>query len=427
MEYLVERLRDLFAMYGSCAFLHKTLIIALVAFTPFMAVGQALAADNRVSALSPMSAAANPSEAIVEVLSQDVQKMLGLRIATDATGNVRIIKVLKDSRAAEAGLHEGDTLKAASLIGGSVRVSIDSGNGQVKTFDLLYNSLQPELPKLAPVQSEAPIKPFTLSAEKLEMAGNAQNNSVPLRLERPQVDTTAPVMQLKADRFSLAAQQNAPLLANVTEAARAISRFDLELVIDRSGSMHRTDCPGGMARWAWCGTQANALGIALEPYIARGINVSLFAGDFVVFTNCRSDAIRDIFERQQLQKLTRLSQPLAYFLNTYLNGRTPGSKPLLIAVITDGAPFPVEEGPLAIQTIVDATRRMSNPREITIVIFQVGNDSAGSAFLMPLRDAVMKKGAAFDIVRCVPFQRLQQVGLAGALAEAIQNYEAQGR
>lgn len=204
---------------------------------------------------------------------------------------------------------------------------------------------------------------------------------------------------------------------------RLLSGYDIELIVDSSLSMRKTDCPNGLSRWSWCGIQAEELGKKLTPYVPKGLTITAFASNFNVYRNSTPANIADLFNHPNFRGGTRLAEPLDHRLNEFFERQKAGSKPLLIAVITDGVPHPQEEPDMVIDALINASNRMKNNREITVVFFQIGGrDRFGREFLNFLDHSLVKNGARFDFVKTVTFEHLVQVGLSEALIESIEDF-----
>jgi hypothetical protein len=208
-----------------------------------------------------------------------------------------------------------------------------------------------------------------------------------------------------------------------TLSVQLLSNFDLELIVDSSLSMRRTDCPNFLSRWEWCGLQTKELSRALVPYVPKGFTLTSFASEYHVYPNSSPSRINDLFENPAFMWGTKLAEPLQDRLANFFARRQTGSKPMLIAVITDGVPSPRYEPMLVVQTLVNATKRMRDASEVTVVFFQIGgSDEKGRRFLSELDYNLVKYGARFDIVRTVSFEHLQKVGLAQALVQNVQDF-----
>lgn len=208
-----------------------------------------------------------------------------------------------------------------------------------------------------------------------------------------------------------------------TLSVQLLSNFDLELIVDSSLSMRRTDCPNFLSRWDWCGLQTKELSRALAPYVPKGFTLTSFASEYNVYPNSSPSRINDLFENPTFMWGTKLAEPLQDRLANFFDRRRTGTKPMLIAVITDGVPSPRYEPMLVVQTLVNATKRMHDASEVTVVFFQIGgSDEKGRRFLSELDYNLVKYGARFDIVRTVSFEHLQKVGLSQALVQNVQDF-----
>ena len=384
---------------------------------------------KRLVAQSGQQPQQSAGQSFIDIFTQPVQARLGLRVAADAAGIVHVVKVKDGSPAAQAGLKASDEIKDARRVGHQVVVIyLRDGKSNAATLDEQAADMVPQLPVLdsAYQPPSQPGQPFTLGVQKIGSAVEADENPGTLRLLRPmtaQIDH--PVINLNAKQLAAFANYpaHAPLSGNLQERVRVIAKYSIELFVDQSGSMHFTDCPNRVSRWAWCGMQAEDMATRLTPFVPQGLNITTFAGTYSVYENALPQTIAQIFKTGKLQLYTRPAEPLNDRISKYLAARKPGCKPLLIAIITDGAPTPPPAAENTIKAIVSATQNMTYPGEITIVIFRIGNQSDGLVFLRGLPQALQAQGARYNIVRIVDFNRLIQIGLAEALVEAIEGYE----
>lgn len=202
---------------------------------------------------------------------------------------------------------------------------------------------------------------------------------------------------------------------------KLLSNFDVEVIIDSSMSMGKRDCPGGLSRWQWCGEQARGLADGLSAYVPGGLTLTTFASGFDVFEGATASDVARVFQTGGLSRGTRLSQPLKDRLDKHFARRSAtGRKPVLLAVITDGVPVPRTEPRLVADVLVDATRKMKGPGDVTVVFLQVGASSfKGRRFLGFLDDQLVNYGAKYDCVTTIEFEELQRVGLSQSLVAAL--------
>jgi hypothetical protein len=115
------------------------------------------------------------------------------------------------------------------------------------------------------------------------------------------------------------------------------------------------DCPGGYTRWNWCGVQATELARAVAPFEVGGLTITIFNNLFQVHRHAAAQDLVSLFVYPNFHFGTRLAEPLHDRLNEYFSSRNAHSKPLLIAVITDGVPVPKQVKPaMVIQDLVRA-------------------------------------------------------------------------
>lgn len=297
------------------------------------------------------------------------------------------------------------------------------------------SAFSPNLPSNLPADG----RPFTLGVEHKyivpdSLIGSVEGNSVdPLRAQSGIFDK--PVTSMFALQDSRSALNGAVLKDGFsgksqipTMSVQLLTNFDLELIVDSSLSMRRRDCPNFLSRWDWCGMQTKELSRSLAPFLPSGLTLTEFASEYQVYPNSSPSRINDLFENPDFMWGTRLAEPLQDRLDKFFARRRPGSKPMLIAVITDGVPSPKYEPRLVVQTLVNATKRMRDVGEVTVVFFQIGgSDEKGRRFLSELDYNLVKYGARFDIVRTVSFEYLQKVGLSQALVQTVQSFAVQSK
>jgi hypothetical protein len=277
-----------------------------------------------------------------------------------------------------------------------------------------------------------PAKPFTLNAEQFDMqtdqnklnASADKTGNKPFTLDAQQqggkllgetgakTDRLPRPLSTDTGRFNLQAQNT-----------RLLSQYNVELLVDRSMSMHRPDCPGGMSRWFWCGQQAADLAKSLDPLVPSGMTIVPFATQYFVFEHASARHISTLFNSVGLQFGTRLYEPLTERLDNYFAHCTPSTKPLLLVVITDGVPVPRFEPTMVKNELIEASRRMTSPTQVTVIFCQIGGDDRyGQRYLTDLDQNLVSQGARYHFVHTIQFTDLQTVGLGTALAYTIRHY-----
>jgi hypothetical protein len=272
----------------------------------------------------------------------------------------------------------------------------------------------------APLQGHASEAPKT-APQRMQMQ-NASPDRAPFRLNADQGQ-----FNLNVDKSAMFnGIQNSPLKGNVS--VQLLSQYDVELIVDESNSMRRRDCPGGLSRWEWCGMQARNLSNLLAPFVPRGLTLSTFASGYNVYENSKPNDIVELFDQPFFSGGTRLSRPLRDRLTSYFRNRRPGSKPVIIGVITDGVPVPRTEPRMVAETLIAATQHMQSPHEVTVVFFQIGGtDFRGRHFLEQMDNRLVDYGAKYDFVKTVTFEQLQADGLAGSMVKSIQDFASRNQ
>ncbi|EGC32485.1 hypothetical protein DICPUDRAFT_98865 [Dictyostelium purpureum] len=182
--------------------------------------------------------------------------------------------------------------------------------------------------------------------------------------------------------------------------ARSRYARDYTLIIDKSGSM---------AGPLW--KQAEGAVAKIAPFAcgADPDGISLYFFSSPSPRHPKYDNIRDgnmvmgLFARERPNGTTDLYGVLNQAINDHF---AKGNKPETILVITDGIPNSESD---VINLIVNTTKRISSPEDLSISFIQIGHDKAASKFLKKLDDDLKKKGARYDIVDCVTADEMRHL------------------
>lgn len=254
---------------------------------------------------------------------------------------------------------------------------------------------------------------------------NAGIGNQGFQLQAPQYEKNKP---LKTGTTTFA-----PLVGGITQVeVQRLEQHDVVLIIDRSYSMGKMDCPpvgrmGGpfglpISRWDWCAAQTQGLASVTGTY-NRGVKLMMFSRGFETFPDVTLQQVPSLFQKYQpnQQQGTDMVDPLRAVLGDYLRRRSAGKnpRPLAVAVIFDGLARK-DSLPILGDAIVDVTKYMKNPDEIQITIFIVGNRGPRALErIYDMQRSLRRNGARYNILKIVPFNQVQQVGLAKALAETL--------
>jgi hypothetical protein len=217
-------------------------------------------------------------------------------------------------------------------------------------------------------------------------------------------------------------QKPAPIL-EVNEALKnknkdKLQNYDVEVIIDISGSMSQIDGTGNLSKFEWCRDQVRTLAEKLSKY-NRTVTVTVFHDDYKTFENCDPSKILEVFSETKPSGWTDLVDPLEARMNVGLYGHPPGGRPLLIAIMHDGLPNRPTDTLAVDRAIVAFTNRLQSPNQVRLTFLQIGDTYDGRDFCKNLDDNLVNEGAQFDIVDTKTFAELKQIGLTKAIVDAL--------
>ena len=202
-----------------------------------------------------------------------------------------------------------------------------------------------------------------------------------------------------------------------------LKAYDVIVFIDASHSMAIADC-GGQSRWQWCKAQTMALSNVLKlQQVPLGDHLKMvaFSDNFKVYPDVNWDSVSRFFECNKPSGNTDMNRAIKSELGQYFAARkalnSGGTlRPLLIAMITDGLP----DRPLALkETIIEATKQMTDSDEIAITFLQVGTDLKATNYLQELDECLVARKAVHDIVKSKTFAQINRSGLVSALLQCV--------
>jgi uncharacterized protein YegL len=206
----------------------------------------------------------------------------------------------------------------------------------------------------------------------------------------------------------------APAPAQTSGSTFDLSRIDVAILVDTSGTMSESDAyPNSpLTRLAAVGESAFALAKEMEQHDPDGLTVVRFAGKVRLFDGQTSAKIKQLFQEIRPMGSTNTKEAIETVANLLL----PKQKAAIAAgqphnsicaiVFTDGEPD--DKVGLA-QAIVNITKQLSDRSEFGILFVQVGNDADASAYLEKLNNHLTEYGAAHDIVACCKLTDLEDM------------------
>jgi Mg-chelatase subunit ChlD len=235
-----------------------------------------------------------------------------------------------------------------------------------------------------------------------------------------QASADTPATKLNAGATTATANTSATTLTGDTdkeptaEAWKKLKKYDIVMVIDKSGSMSEPIDETGLSKWDWLKGQISNFATQSAENTGRKFTIVPFSSDFSEKHDCTPADVVQTFTSNQPGGGTDLASPLEHVFNQYWGG--PRTNPLLVVVLTDGMPSSPE---LVEKSIIAATTRMLKPDQVKVVFFLIGNDAGGAALIRILDVGLQSEGARFDIVDSTSFAHLQGAGLKTALLETF--------
>jgi len=202
---------------------------------------------------------------------------------------------------------------------------------------------------------------------------------------------------------------------------RDLSKFELYLIIDRSGSMDEAVKKGTkLSRWEMMQESAISAIKKMCEFDSSGVDVIFFANTVKHHSNIKEkEQVKELFEKYEPAGGTMLIPALNCAFNLF-NTQYKGDNPKkgIIVICTDGE---ANDGQKEIaKVIIDQTQVLETDSDLTILILQVGDDPKATAFLQKLDDSLEGAGAKFDIVDVMDIQNIGEKPFAEVLVSAIE-------
>ena len=202
------------------------------------------------------------------------------------------------------------------------------------------------------------------------------------------------------------------------EPEKKLLPYDIELVIDITGSMNWVDGTGNLTKFQWCHEQVRDLAERLAPY-HKTLTVTTFNTVYSTTTECTPEKVEQIYATIEPDGNTDLVDPLMSRLDDALKTHKPDGRPVLIVVITDGLPNVPHDPRVVNRALINFTQQLVNPDQIAVTILQIGDTFEGRDFCVDLDDNLVSEGAKYDIVDTKTFAELKQEGLINAMIDAV--------
>ena len=262
---------------------------------------------------------------------------------------------------------------------------------------------------------------YKVSLEKLDAraAVNTSTNNLLLSM------ATKTELRARINENLAKAQSNQKLLksgTNKDEDLKKLKDYQVELILDRTGSMSEKDGTGDLTKFQWCEQNTVKLAQELGNHIPT-LAVTVFNTTFQTYPNCDPAKIHDLYVTLTPEGCTDVIDPLKDRIDHFLRSHDANHKKLLVAVIHDGMPNepggPEQAPPALKRAIIDLTKSLDSPDQVTITFLQIGDSFEGGRFLTELDDNLVSEGAKYDIVDTKTFAEVKAKGLRQCLLDAI--------
>lgn len=222
---------------------------------------------------------------------------------------------------------------------------------------------------------------------------------------------------------------------------RNLSKYDLEVFADISGSMDTCDTSSGKSRLNDCREKVSLLVEECEKIDTDGVTFGVFNGDVTTYENTTFAKVGPLFAKIRPNGGTATAKVLEQRIGDYFDklfgkpksgffGKaTPGdpnTKPRIIVIFTDGEPN-VPDARTARQAvrdvIVNATKRLTKEGlgrdKLGISFIQTGRDREAKIFLNELNNDLSAAGATMDIVNCLTVEDCDGLTTQQVLEKAL--------
>jgi hypothetical protein len=385
------------AFYSRNHDLPSTLVTAVLALSTFAVSGTPASGANQT-----IQSTSQQSKFLTGTVSQneliDNLERMGIKciLQGGATERLLVDQVRMGSGAYYAGISKGDAITGLKKTGADMFcVTIERAG---KTYQSNLKALSGQIASSS----------LQTGVEKTLLQGNAAD----------QLLKSGATEQLlkpgEADQLLKSGASKNP----EPEPEKKLVPYDVELIIDITGSMNEVDGTGNLSKFDWCHEQVRGLAGRLNPY-HKTLTITTFNNTFQTRDNCTPEEVENIYASIHPRGGTDLVDPLEARLDAALAKHRASKRPVLIAVITDGEPNIPRDPHVVNQAIIAATQRMNDPDEVVVTFLQIGDTFVGQNFCLDLDNNLLSEGARYDIVDTKTFAELKSEGLVDALVDAI--------
>ncbi len=199
-----------------------------------------------------------------------------------------------------------------------------------------------------------------------------------------------------------------------------LTKYDFVIAVDKSGSM---TLPGshGLSCWEEAKEAVSAIAVKAAEFDADGLTLVTFANTHTITDGVTPEKVSEVFSSQEPNGGTDTAAMLRAVFDRYNAAKAQGeAKPVILLVITDGAPNSKDAVKAEIKAFAETLtdNGSGDTDEFGILFIQIGDDAEATKFLIDLDDNL---GAKFDIVDTKTADQLEGMKIADAFLAALED------
>jgi hypothetical protein len=369
------------------------------------------------SSSSSLSSSPNKAKVLQGNVTQNEQidnlERLGIKclIQEGPPSKLVVRDVRMGSNAFYKGISEGDVIKSLVRSGEIFQLTFLRGD---KTYMLPLKPLS---------GAAADSSPHSASASQNMLSGKADQSDINLQAGKAKLASgSVPIIDIGPNTRPIGDvdSRKVPIVdvAPPKPPEERLVRYDIELILDITGSMNYHDGTGNMSKFEWCHEQVRTLAQKLTPY-KKTFTITTFNTAYDTQTNCDPARVEQIYSSITPVGGTDLVDPLMARCEACLERQRASGQPQLIAIISDGLPNVPKDPKVVNRALVEFSQRLTKPGEITITFLQIGDTFDGRDFCLDLDENLTNEGAKYDMVNTKTFDQLKNEGIVDALLDAV--------
>jgi len=155
-----------------------------------------------------------------------------------------------------------------------------------------------------------------------------------------------------------------------------------------------------------------------EQLDGDGLTLYTYSSEFKRIDGATQAKLEEVLSTITPSGTPSLANVLTHAINSYFerknDGQTKDGETFMI--VSNSAP---PDSSAVIESVVEATQRLSSELEMAIAFIQVGNDSEAAKFFSMLDEQLLDMGAKFDICDKVTIDSIDKMSLTEVLLNAI--------